>query len=177
MGVSLYVDRALGRGATVTVTIPEVRGNADVIKPKTPGQRQDYTGSGIRVLVVDDNEINLAVAVGLLTDLYGIRCDLACSGKEALEKVADNDYSLIFMDQMMPEMDGVETAGRIRAMGGRCATIPIVALTANAVKGTREALLAAGIDDYLTKPIEIDEMDAVLGKWLGSAVSGEPRSS
>lgn len=166
MGGNIRVESELGHGTTFSVFIPEVRGNENAIKTKTAAARESYAERGLTVLVVDDNEINLSVAEGLLQDLYGIRSDLALSGAEALEKVAANDYALIFMDQMMPEMDGVETSKRIRAMGGKLAKTPIIALTANAVKGTREALLEAGIDDYLSKPIDIEEMDAILQRWL-----------
>mgnify|MGYP003623530317 CR=1 FL=1 len=166
MGGAISVESEPGRGTTFVVSIPEIRGDEGCVQSKTAGERQSYAHLGVTVLVVDDNEINLTVAEGLLTDLYGIRCDLAGSGEEALQKAALNEYSLIFMDQMMAGMDGVETAGKIREMGGKFATLPIIALTANAVKGTREALLEAGIDDYLSKPIDIEEMDRVLRRWL-----------
>ena len=154
-----------GKGSTFTVTIPEELGDDSAIREKSSGTRPHYA-PGVSVLVVDDNKINLSVAECLLTDLYGIACDLALSGPEAFEKVTRKDYTLVFMDQMMPEMDGVETARRIRAMGGKYAVIPIIALTANTVKGTKEYLLDSGIDDYLTKPIEIPEMDVILRKWI-----------
>ncbi len=165
MGGNISVASEYGRGATFTVVIPKVPGKegpaAETGEPVTT-----FLAPEVRVLIVDDNEINLSVAEGLLTDLYGIRCDLALSGAEALEKVAAADYTMVFMDHMMPEMDGVETTRRIRSMGGRFAVMPIVALTANAVKGTREEMLASGIDDYLTKPIKIDELNGILNRWI-----------
>jgi CheY-like chemotaxis protein len=121
---------------------------------------------GIRVLLVDDNEINLSVAETLLSELYGFECDLAHCGVDALRKCASTEYKLVFMDQMMPEMDGLETTKRIRESGGGNAGVPIIALTANAVQGAREMLLAAGMNDYLTKPLQVEELEAVLARWI-----------
>ena len=161
---SLTLESALGRGSTFTVTIPLTPGDACSMERQTQGPTRYKPG--VTVLIVDDNEINLAVAEGLLNGLYDFVCDTASSGAEALEMLAGKDYDLVFMDHMMPDMDGLETTRRIRAMGGRCAEVPIIALTANAVKGARELILEAGLDDYLTKPIEADALDRILGKWL-----------
>ncbi len=165
MGGAISVESEYGRGSVFTVVLPLVPGDECGMRQTGETGRTEYA-PGVRVLIVDDNEINLSVAEGLLTDLYGIACDLADSGAVALEMVAAADYTLIFMDHMMPDMDGIETTRRIRALGGKLAKIPIIALTANAVKGTREAMLASGIDDYLTKPIKVDELDAILARWI-----------
>lgn len=165
MGGSISLKSEPGQGSVFTVLIPLRQGDETAIAAKNSGEPTAFA-AGVKVLVVDDNEINLSVAEGLLSDLYGISCELANSGARALELVQQQDFDLVFMDQMMPEMDGVETAGRIRDLGGKYAAMPIVALTANAVKGTKEYLLTMGINDYLTKPIEIAEMDAVLRKWI-----------
>ncbi len=124
-----------------------------------------FETQGVRVLVVDDNEINLLVAVELLM-VYGISVDTAESGMAAIELCKVNVYHIIFMDQMMPEMDGLEATERIRALGGICATVPIVALTANAITGVKDQYLERGMSDYLSKPIEIDELNRVLKRWL-----------
>ena len=165
MGGSIRVVSEYGRGTSFTVLLPLVTGDEKAMLPSGNNERTEYDPR-VRVLVVDDNEINLSVAQGLLVDLYGVACDLADSGAKALELIVDNEYTLVFMDHMMPEMDGIETTQRIRVMGGRFAQIPIIALTANAVKGTREVMLASGIDDYLTKPIKIEELEGILNRWI-----------
>ncbi len=115
-----------------------------------------------RVLVVDDNRMNIRVIAGLL-EHYKMEVSVAYSGREALEKIETADFDFVFMDHMMPEMDGVETMHRIRKkVGEYYKKIPIVALTANAVAGTREMLLAEGFNDFLEKPIEGSVLERVL---------------
>lgn len=117
------------------------------------------------VLIVDDNKVNLLVAEELLR-YYGIDSDVAESGAEALRKIEAKPYDLVFMDHMMPEMDGIEVTKRIRAMSVSRASVPIVALTANAVAGMRELFLQNSLNDFISKPIEIEELDRVLRAWL-----------
>lgn len=119
-----------------------------------------------RILVVDDNEMNVRVAVGLLKS-YQLTVDVAYSGAEAIQKVNDTIYDLIFMDHMMPEMDGVETLHNIRQKGGSYHTgVPIIALTANAIGGAREMFLEYGFQEFVPKPIEISVLERVLREWL-----------
>jgi signal transduction histidine kinase/CheY-like chemotaxis protein len=124
-----------------------------------------------RVLIVDDNEANLAVAAGLL-ESYEMQIDLAQSGKEALKLVKAHSYDLIFMDHMMPEMDGIETAVRIRKLadqiqpGERFQSVPIVALTANALIGMKEYFLQNGMNDYISKPILLRELNKIVSTWI-----------
>lgn len=117
------------------------------------------------VLLVDDNEINLIVASELLLS-YGIEADLAESGYVALEMVQRKEYDLVFMDHMMPELDGVDTTKLIREMGGRYLNLPIVALTANALLESKKELLSSGLNDFVSKPIDTAELHRVLQKWL-----------
>ncbi len=125
-----------------------------------------FRAEGSRVLVVDDNRMNLRVVEGLLGD-YGIRVMTAESGAEAIQKILSSDYDFVFMDHMMPEMDGVETMKRIRQLNGTYfQRVPIVALTANAVAGTREHLLAEGFNDFLEKPVERSVLERVLKRNL-----------
>lgn len=119
-----------------------------------------------KILAVDDNITNIKVIKGLL-DLFKIEVDTALSGRECLEKLEDNHYHLILMDQMMPIMDGIETAQKIRAfpqMEKR--GIPIIALTANAIRGTREMFLEKGFQDYISKPMELETLEEILIKYL-----------
>jgi CheY-like chemotaxis protein len=119
------------------------------------------------VLLVEDNPVNLEVAVGLLESL-GCKVETATDGKEALERYASGEFSMIFMDCQMPKMDGFEATAEIRTLEARSGRhIPIVALTASAIEGDREQCLASGMDDYLTKPFTAEQMRSVLATWVG----------
>ena len=125
-----------------------------------------FTAPGARVLLVDDNKVNLKVAEGLLRP-YQMSVETAESGLMAVEMVQNREYDLVFMDHMMPQMDGVETTAAIRGLGvERLRKLPIVALSANAVPGAREMFLEAGLNDFVPKPIEVQTLDRVLRKWL-----------
>jgi len=123
-----------------------------------------FIAPSAKILVVDDIETNLKVAKGLMLP-YKMQVDLRLSGAEAIEAVKANNYDIVFMDHMMPEMDGIETTKRIRKMNG-CANLPIIALTANAISGVKEVFLANGFNDFLSKPIDIVKMNAMLAEWL-----------
>ncbi|MDE5938314.1 MAG: PocR ligand-binding domain-containing protein [Lachnospiraceae bacterium] len=125
----------------------------------------DFVAPTAEILVVDDNAINLTVAKGLLNPLE-MKIDTAMSGKDAVLMVTDKRYDIIFMDHMMPEMDGVETTRVIRRLLGNNGQVPIVALTANAVEGTAEMFISEGMNDLVTKPIEMRDMVSRLRKWL-----------
>ena len=118
------------------------------------------------LLVVDDNYTNLNVASAILTK-YGATVLTALSGKDALRVLSDHEVDMIFLDYMMPEMNGIDTLEHIRKLpGSKFAGMPIIALTANVVSGAREMFLEAGFDDFLAKPISIDKMEKVLRKYL-----------
>ncbi|MCM1123187.1 MAG: ATP-binding protein [Eubacterium sp.] len=126
----------------------------------------NFMAPDAQVLIVDDNEINLEVAAGLLEPLH-MQIDLADSGKRALQMAAEKKYHLIFMDHMMPVMDGIETTERMRQMEDEYYhTVPIVALTANALMDAREQFAKAGMDDFVAKPIEMKEICKCIKKWL-----------
>ncbi len=119
-----------------------------------------------RFLVVDDMEINLVIAENIL-HAYGAEIDTALSGSEAVTMVQDNDYDIVFMDHMMPEVDGVDATGIIRALPGeKYRRLPIVALTANVVGDVRNMFIESGMNDFLSKPLETDEIERVLREWL-----------
>ncbi|MDR3175953.1 MAG: response regulator [Desulfovibrio sp.] len=162
MNGSINVESDYGRGSVFTVALPKVVSlNVPVQSQKTPAIGYHYDKS-LQILIVDDNEVNLNVCSGLIETWYGLKCDTAVSGAEALRMVAEKDYNLIFMDHMMSEMDGVETTARIREMGEKYAGLPIVAFTANAVRGAKEHLLSSGMDAFIPKPLLKSDLDAVL---------------
>jgi CheY-like chemotaxis protein/HPt (histidine-containing phosphotransfer) domain-containing protein len=115
---------------------------------------------------------------GLLVP-YKLKVDTVSSGMDAIDAILKHDYDFVFMDHMMPGMDGVEATQKIRALAlPKAAAIPIIALTANAVSGMREMCLESGFNDFISKPIEIDELDKMLHKWIPKekqeAVEEEP---
>lgn len=137
---------------------------------------EKFTAPQATVLIVDDNKINLKVTECLLKPLQ-MKIDTAVSGREAIEMVKSKKYDLIFMDHMMPEMDGVETTKHIRQLDVEYAkTIPIVALTANMEEGLREQLLEQGMNDFLTKPIDLQKICDIIKKWLSKESQGEEDS-
>jgi len=118
------------------------------------------------VMVVDDTGTNLRVAEGLLAP-YRMRLTLCKSGHEAIEEIKSGRFDLIFMDHMMPGMDGVEATKRIRGLGGEYyRKLPIIALTANAVAGVREMFLGEGLNDFISKPIDIVKLNSALDRWI-----------
>lgn len=131
--------------------------------------RNMFIAPDAKILIVDDNAINLRVESCLMKN-YKFTIDTALSGMEALEKLESKDYDMVFMDHMMPEMDGVDTLHRIRDKAGiYYANIPVIALTANAVAGAKEMLIAEGFQDFLSKPVEIASMHRILEKYLPDA--------
>lgn len=128
-------------------------------------KRRSICFPGAKILVVDDNQVNLKVASGLLK-LYGIDAELAESGEECLKAVKKQTYDMIFMDQMMPKMDGVETLFRLREAKNDNKRTPVIALTANALVGVKEEMLEEGFDDFLGKPMDLTELENVLIRFL-----------
>jgi CheY-like chemotaxis protein len=127
-----------------------------------------FTIPNARLLVVDDIDINLMVAEGIL-EAYDAKIDTCLSGADAIEKVKQHDYDLVFMDHMMPEMDGIEATAAIRKWEAKRnvkSGIPIIALTANAVVGMKETFLEKGFNDFLSKPIDITKLDEILEHWI-----------
>jgi CheY-like chemotaxis protein len=118
----------------------------------------------VRVLVAEDNLINQKVTVHLLKKM-GCLADVVGDGAAALEALRLARYDLVFMDCQMPVMDGYAATGKIRSLEGEARTTPIIAMTANAMEGDRERCLAAGMDDYVSKPVSSDEIRRVLGRW------------
>ncbi|WP_457389649.1 response regulator [Roseateles sp. P5_E1] len=126
--------------------------------------RLDVRLDGARVLLVEDNEINRDLAAELLGRI-GVAVDMACNGREALERLATHDYDAVLMDCQMPEMDGFEATQRLRQQP-RWQDLPIIAMTANAMLGDREKALAAGMSDHVAKPINVAHLYATLARWV-----------
>lgn len=181
MGGTIKVDSVYGQGSTFTVSISqEVVDEAPINFNRTKhqgGNSLNVDGMKIKdihVIVTDDNLINLKVIKKIL-EQYGLTVDTASSGEEALKLCSQKEYDLVFMDQMMPKMDGVETMERLRelsdyyAKGGQG---KIVALTANAIEGVKQELLLKGFDDYLRKPVEYHELEAVFRRFIPESQLG-----
>ena len=129
--------------------------------------------TGARILLVEDNIINQQVAQEILSGA-NIKVETAIHGLDALEKLADSSFDAILMDIQMPEMDGLEATKRIRLLPEAVNTIPIIAMTAQAMEGDREECLAKGMNDYITKPINRDHLFSTLAKWLPAQKCGCP---
>jgi len=140
-------------------------------EPDAVVAEQATTFSG-HILVAEDNRINQMYIVELLKH-FGCTCYVVNNGDEALTALQEKSYSLVLMDCQMPEMDGFTASREIRrreAVDGQSRRIPIVALTANALKGDRDRCLDAGMDDYLSKPLQATQLQALLAKYLGQSV-------
>jgi CheY-like chemotaxis protein/anti-sigma regulatory factor (Ser/Thr protein kinase) len=187
MDGKIDIESEYGKGSTFTVTVKQkaVPG-ARVIGPDLSDRLRSFTFTGMKhsagmmikrdympygsVLIVDDVETNLLVAEGLLS-LYGLVIDTAGSGLAAIEKVnGGKKYDIIFMDHMMPGMDGVEATGELRKSGYDGV---IVALTANAIYGTEEMFAQNGFDGFVSKPIDVRKLDAVLTRFIRDKYRGD----
>jgi PAS domain S-box-containing protein len=151
---------AVDAGAGIDETMPSVLAHRE----REPQAKTRTEHNGAVVLVAEDNEINHAVAKALLSKL-GLRTAVAHNGREAVEMALAKDYAAILMDCQMPELDGYEATRRIRA-AEKARRVPIIAMTAHSMPGDRERCLAAGMDDYLSKPVRAEELDAAMANWL-----------
>ena len=179
MNGNIHVESTPGEGSLFTVRLPQEKVDEEVLGREVVANlkqfRRSYMshqrrGQFVRdpmpygsVLIVDDVETNLYVAVGLMK-LYRLCIDTAMNGKDAIKKIKDGKvYDIVFMDHMMPEMDGIETTKHLRNFGY---TNPIVALTANAVAGQADMFLQNGFNDFISKPIDIRQLNAVLNRLV-----------
>jgi CheY-like chemotaxis protein/HPt (histidine-containing phosphotransfer) domain-containing protein len=163
-GFDAVIGRPLDEASALAAIMSLCGGEEpDVALVPSPASRQDF--SGRRILVADDNSVNLQVARRML-EKHGCRVDVAADGAQALAMHKATPYELILMDCQMPGMDGREAATRIRALEGDASRVPVVAVTACATPSERECCLAAGMDDFIAKPLRPQVLDAALTRWL-----------
>lgn len=181
------VESTYGQGSTFSVSLPQTVIDGTPIGEfggVSVGARHDrkdeeivFTAPDARILIVDDNKVNLVVAKGLIKETQ-IQIDTVLSGEEALEKVKTNKYHIILLDHMMPVMDGMETLTRMNKQEENASRDAVViALTANAISGSRERYIAAGFEDYLSKPINAQRYKEMVHKYLPSELVHVDQSS
>ncbi|MDD2422262.1 MAG: response regulator, partial [Heliobacteriaceae bacterium] len=177
MNGTMTIKSEVGKGSQFYFTarfkrgVAEVHRNEDRRQKDKPAAQESPPGmpgvTAPRLLVVDDNSVNRQIVVKMLAN-RGMACDLAASGKEVVQAVREKEYDLVFMDCQMPEMDGYEATARIRELEGEQRHTVIIAMTADAMAGAREKCLQAGMDDYISKPIDFTLFFALLERYYGA---------
>lgn len=172
MGGTIGVESTYGEGSEFYFTIPQKivdARKASEVKEETSHNLENvlnFTAPKAKIMVVDDNEMNRKVALGLLAPLK-MQIDTAENGKQALDMICSQKYDLIFMDHMMPVMDGIEATKQLRKMEDTyCKKVPVIALTANAIVEARGKFFEAGMNDFAAKPIDLKDICAKIRKWL-----------
>ena len=171
MDGTIDIQSVYGKGTTITIMIPQKImddspiGEFEVKHREEEIERENFHAHA-EILAVDDNQVNLKLISNLLAK-YGIHPDLAEDGISAIKKVQQKKYDMILMDHMMPGMDGVQTMQEIKKMRkGAYQSLPIIVLTANAIAGVREKMLSLGFQDYISKPIDIAQLEHTLLRFL-----------
>jgi len=165
MGGTVGVTSEVGKGSEFRFSVPMQKQPEGACRNELlsiePTSASRFERRGARLLLVEDNAVNRSVALGMLAKL-GLAADIAENGAQALAALEKRGYDLVFMDCQMPVMDGYEATKRIRGLEGERSRVPIIAMTAHAMSGDREKCIAAGMDDYLSKPISFDALTALL---------------
>jgi signal transduction histidine kinase/CheY-like chemotaxis protein len=169
MGGHIGVDSEVDVGTTFWCTVALPRGEAASVRPaaEAPTLVLPSDHAGARVLVVDDDSINRLVALAMVRKL-GYLADFAADGLEALAALTKTRYAAVLMDCQMPHMDGYAATTALRQRGGAPSETPVIAMTASAMKADRDHCIAAGMDDYISKPITSEGLDTVLAHWTVS---------
>ena len=167
MGGRLEVQSEYGKGSEFFFTIYQQTVSKDMEwKQESEDDVMNFTAPNARILLVDDNEVNRKVALGLLAPLQ-MQIDTAVNGKNAIDMIGQKEYDLVFMDHMMPVMDGVEATKHLREKGGDYyQKLPVIALTANAMKEAQNLFKEAGMNGFVAKPIVMKQICQVLREWL-----------
>ena len=169
MGGDIVVESEYGKGSTfkviITQEIRDYTAICDAPKRQSETALDYFTAQAASVLVVDDIATNLKVIEGLLSP-YKMHIDTCTSGADAIEMTTQRQYDIVFLDHMMPDMDGIEALGHIRAIDGHYQASPVIALTANALSGMREMYIQNGFSDFLAKPIEMPKLHSLLTQWI-----------
>lgn len=166
MNGKVIVQSVYGKGSKFTVSIDQriIAVNKPVIKESQVSESKYIDAHGARILIVDDNELNIKVASTLMKK-YHFDIDSCTSGLECIAKIKNNEeYEIIFLDDMMPRLNGRETLKKLKEI--ESFNIPVIALTANAIEGMKQEYLDCGFDDYLSKPIEKLELERVIKKYI-----------
>ncbi len=169
---TIEVDSVYGEGTTFTVRIPQKVLDRNKLSNYLVYHKQEEKKKSViyapsaKVLVVDDNPVNIKILRGLLLH-YEIDADTSLSGEEAVQKAGSNTYDLVLMDHMMPGMNGEEALNAIRDLPDEDrSSVPVIAVTANAIRGMRDEFLRKGFTDYLSKPVETDKLEQILKDHL-----------